>query len=197
MSADPSRDNGRAAPAPLRTGLLGMRLLILALSMLFAASIFGYLVIRSRATVWPPPGVPRLPSSLWISTLIIVISSVTMQAAVRAARADRKSALRAGMVFTTLLGAAFLVSQTVNWFALVAANLTAKTNLYGFTFYMLTGLHAAHVIGGLIPLAVVTARAFRGHYSAAAYSGVAYCAVYWHFLDAVWVILFAVLMLAS
>ncbi|MBZ5641015.1 MAG: cytochrome c oxidase subunit 3 [Acidobacteriia bacterium] len=178
---------------PLGTGLLGMKLLVLALSMLFAASIFGYLVIRSRAPVWPPPGVPRLPSALWISTLIIVISSFTMQGAVRAARRNRQAALRAGMVLTTLLGAAFLVSQTLNWFALVAANLTARTNLYGFTFYMLTGLHAAHVVGGLVPLAIVTARAWAGRYTAVAHAGVAYCAVYWHFLAAVWIVMFGIL----
>lgn len=193
MSATPSSDNGRRPPVPLGTGLLGMKLLVLALSMLFAASIFGYLVIRSRAPVWPPPGVPRLPSALWISTLIIVISSFTMQGAVRAARRNRQAALRAGMVLTTLLGAAFLVSQTLNWFALVAANLTARTNLYGFTFYMLTGLHAAHVVGGLVPLAIVTARAWAGRYTAVAHAGVAYCAVYWHFLAAVWIVMFGIL----
>ncbi len=197
MSADPSRDNGRSAPVPLPTGLLGMKLLILALSMLFAASIFGYLVIRAHATVWPPPGVPRLPGTLWISTLIILISSVAMEVAVRAAKSDRQGALRTGMLLTSLLGAAFLVSQTLNWFALVAANLTAKTNLYGFTFYLLTGLHAAHVVGGLVPLAVVTARAFQGRYSPVALAGVVYTAVYWHFLTAVWVVLFAILMVSS
>jgi len=197
MSATVPGNGGRSAPVPLRTGLMGMKILILALSMLFGASIFGYLVIRNRAEVWPPPGVPRLPATLWVSTLIIVISSFTMQSALRAARADRQAALRTGLALTTLLGGAFLLSQTLNWFALVAANLTAKTNLYGFTFYMLTGLHAAHVVGGLVPLAVITMRAFAGRYSAAAHEGVAYTAVYWHFLGGVWVILFAVLMLAS
>ncbi|MGD1148674.1 MAG: heme-copper oxidase subunit III [Thermoanaerobaculaceae bacterium] len=196
MSAGGPDTDDRAAPAPIGVGLLGMKLLILALSMLFVSSIIGYLVIRSRAAAWPPPGMPQLPSALWVSTLIIVISSFTVQAAVRATRGDRQAALRTGMLLTTLLGVAFLVSQTLNWFALVAANLTARTNLYGFTFYMLTGLHAAHVVGGLIPLAVVTARAWAGRYSAAAHAGVAYTAVYWHFLTAVWVIMFGILVIA-
>lgn len=197
MSEHSAPPDDRAAPAPIGTGLLGMKLLVLALSMLFAASIMGYLVIRSRAAVWPPPGMPQLPSALWISTVIIVISSFTMQAAIRAAKGGRQRALRAGMLLTTLLGVAFLVSQTLNWLALVAANLTARTNLYGFTFYMLTGLHAAHVVGGVIPLAVVTARAWRGRYSAVFHPGVRYCAIYWHFLAAVWLVLFVVLVLAS
>jgi len=62
---------------------------------------------------------------------------------------------------------------------------------------MLTGLHAAHVVGGLIPLAVVTVRAFRDRYSPAAFAGVAYTAVYWHFLTAVWLVLFTILKFAS
>jgi cytochrome c oxidase subunit III len=197
MNDLPGHVGDRTAPAPLVTGKLGMKILVLALSMLFAASILGYLVIRFRASAWPPPGVPHLPGTLWISTLIIVVSSFTMQGAVRAARADRQGALRNGMLLTTVLALAFLVSQTLNWFALVAANLTAKTNLYGFTFFMLTGLHAAHVVGGVIPLGVVTARAFRGRYSSTFRPGVEYCAIYWHFLAVVWVVLFALLELAD
>ncbi len=197
MSDRPALSDDRSAPAPLATGRLGMKILVLALAMLFAASILGYLAIRLRATVWPPPGVPRLPGALWISTLIIAISSFTMQAAVRAARGDHQRALRLGMLLTTLLGAAFLISQSLNWFSLVAANLTARTNLYGFTFYMLTGLHAAHVVGGLVPLGVVTTRAWRGRYSARFHPGVEYCAIYWHFLAVVWLVLFAILVLVA
>jgi cytochrome c oxidase subunit 3 len=197
MSGRPFPSDSRSAPAPLGTGRLGIKVLILALSMLFAASIVGYMVIRLRAPAWPPPGVPRLPGTLWISTLIIVISSVTMQTAVRAAREGRRLALRVAMLLTTLLGVAFLISQTLNWFALAAANLTARTNLYGFTFFMLTGLHAAHVFGGVIPLVVVSAGAWRGRYSAAFHPGVEYCALYWHFLAVVWVVLFALLVIVG
>ena len=193
MSAQ-GRAGGRDQPAPLETGRFGMWLLVAALSMLFAGSLVAYVLIRSRAPVWPPAGIPRLPDTLWISTLILLASSVTMQAAVRAARAGRAAALRADMLITTLLGVAFLASQTFNWFALVASHLTAKTDLYGFTFYILTGLHAAHVVGGLVPLAVVTSRAFGGRYSREFHPGVEYCAIYWHFLDVVWVVMFAILM---
>jgi cytochrome c oxidase subunit 3 len=195
MSEPAFRPDDRTAPAPIGTGRLGMKILVLALSMLFAASILGYLAIRSRAPEWPPPGMPRLPGTLWISTFIIAVSSLTMHSAVRAARANQLPALRMGMLLTTMLGAAFLVSQTLNWFTLVAANLTARTNLYGFTFYILTGLHAAHVIGGLIPLSVVTVRSWRGRYSAAFHPGVEYCAIYWHFLAVVWVVMFTVLVI--
>jgi cytochrome c oxidase subunit 3 len=191
---DPVAPSGdRAGPAPLATGRMGMKVLVLALSMLFGASLIGYMVVRLRAPSWPPPGMPRLPDALWLSTVIIVISSFTMQSAVRAARNDRQGMLRTAMFLTTLLGVLFLLSQTVNWFSLAAASLTAGTNLYGFTFYVLTGLHAAHVIGGVIPLAVVSVRAWQGRYSAAFHPGVEYCAIYWHFLAVVWLVMFTLL----
>lgn len=187
----------RSQPAPLATGKLGMRLLLAALGMLFAASITGYLVTRSNAPQWPPPGVPALPATLWVSTLLIVASSATVAWALAGIRRDRPATLRLALLLTVLLGVAFLISQSFNWFALVAANFTPKVNLFGFLFYLLTVLHAAHVVGGLIPLAVVTSRAWRGGYSAGFHPGVTYCAMYWHFLDVVWLVLFAVLMLTT
>ena len=193
----PAQEDPRSAPAPLAMGRLGMRLLLLALGMLFAATLSGYLAIRGEAQAWPPPGVPRLPAALWISTVIIVLSSVTAQWAVRGIRRGMQAPLRNGLLLTLLLGVAFLVSQSINWFSLVALHFTARTNLYGFLFYLLTGLHAAHVIGGLAPLALVTVRAWRGAYTSTTRSGVEYTVTYWHFLDVVWVILFTVLTITS
>jgi cytochrome c oxidase subunit 3 len=172
-----------------------MVLFLVSLAALFAASIAGYLVVRSRAEAWPPPGMPALPAGLWASTMILLISSVTMHWALRSARSDRQMALQAGMVATVVLGLAFLVSQAANWSTLVAAHVTISLNLYAFTFYMLTGLHAAHVLGGIVLLGFVTAKAFRRRYSREDHAGVVYCTMYWHFLDAVWVVMFALIFL--
>jgi heme/copper-type cytochrome/quinol oxidase subunit 3 len=96
------------------------------------------------------------------------------------------------------LGVAFLLVQTLNWWKMVAVDAVLATeSLYAFTFYVLTGLHALHVVGGLIPLAITTWRSHRGAYSWADFQGVRQVGMYWHFLDAVWVVLFAVLLLAS
>ena len=187
----------RTAPVELSTGKLGMRLLIASLAMLFAASITGYIVVRTRAEQWPPEGMPALPSGLWLSTVLIVVSSLTIQWAVAGIRRDRQQPLRLGLSLTLLLGLAFLASQTVNWFGLVAADVRPGANLYAFTFYLLTWLHALHVVGGLVPLGLVTARAWRGGYTAGFHPGVEYTAMYWHFLDVVWLVLFAVLFLGS
>jgi cytochrome c oxidase subunit III len=178
-------------------GKLGMTLFLAALSVLFAASITGYLVVRSRAAVWPPPGMPRLPSGLWISTLIILLSSATVETALRAARGGRQASLRRAILMTLILGVAFLVSQTINWSGLISVRFTAQANLYAFTFYMLTGLHAAHVIGGLIPLGIVTRNAYAGRYSPDRSEGVLYVRMYWHFLAAVWLVMFVLLIVAA
>jgi len=191
------RPDERAMPAPLAIGRLGMRVLLLSLGMLFAATLAGYLWVRGGAETWPPPGMPSLPKGLWLSTALLLASSGTVQWALGGVRRGRLDALRRGLLLTTVLGVAFLVSQTASWFVLAAAEFGPRLNLYAFTFYLLTALHAAHVVGGLVPLSLVTARAFKGRYTQGFHPGVEYVATYWHFLDAVWVVLFVVLFLAG
>jgi cytochrome c oxidase subunit 3 len=172
-----------------------MLVFLLSLSVLFLASIIGYLVVRSRAAEWPPPGSPKLPAGLWVSTVIILVSSGTIQSALRSVRRNRLGALIGFMLMTLLLAVVFLVSQAVNWAWLMGIQATTQAELYLFTFYLLTGLHAAHVIGGVVLLSVVTAKAFRGRYSPRHHPGVRYAAMYWHFLDGVWLVMFVLLFL--
>jgi cytochrome c oxidase subunit III len=197
MSGRRTPKDFRSQAAPREMGRLGMRLLLLSLSMLFAASLVGYVVVRSHASAWPPRGMPAFPKALWVSTLLIMVSSLTVQGALRGVRRGDVGALRRGLALTLVLGLGFLVCQTLNWFLLVAEYVTPKVNLYAFTFYLLTGLHAAHVVGGLIPLGITTRRAFQGAYSPTFHPGVENIATYWHFLDVVWLVLFTVLFLAG
>jgi cytochrome c oxidase subunit 3 len=176
-------------------GTLGMRLFLLTLAILFTASLVGYLVVRARAESWPPPGMPKLPAGLWVSTIILLVSSGTMHVALVSARRGRQAWLITGMLTTTLLAGCFLVSQGANWMWLVAIHATVGTGLYMFTFYVLTGLHGLHIVGGIILLSVVTSKAFAGQYSADYYPGVRYSAMYWHFLDAVWLVMFTLMFL--
>lgn len=177
-------------------GILGMRIFLATLGMLFVASLFGYVIIRTRAPEWPPAGMPPLPPGLWVATAVIVACSATIHLALASIRLGQTSKASRWLAATFVLGIVFLVLQAFNWAALVGANVTATTkNLYAFTFYMLTGLHAAHVVGGLIPLGIVLARTVRGKYGSGWHAGIRYCAMYWHFLDAVWIVLFAVLVI--
>lgn len=178
-------------------GKLGMYIFIASLSMLFIASMMGYLVIRSRAEQWPPPGMPNLPGALWLSTLWIILSSITIQFSFNAIRRNhiRKAAYH--LVVTFCLGFIFLVTQISNWYGLIQADILKTANLYAFTFYMLTGLHAIHVLGGLIPMGIVFVKTFKNRYSHAYYPGIQYCTIYWHFLMVVWLIMFVLLQLAG
>jgi len=163
------------------------------LAVLFLAAIVGYLVVRLKATDWPPPGMPRLPAGLTVATLLLLAASVTIHFALRAIRVGQRAASTRWLVATLLLGVVFLGVQVWNWWGLIRLHLTAASNLYAFTFFMLTGLHAAHVIGGIALLAVVLTRCLRGRYGSGHHAGVTYAAMYVHFLDAIWLLLFAVM----
>ena len=141
---------------------------------------------------------------------MIIASSVTMHLALRAVRRGRQAGLRAWIVVTAVLGTAFLAAQTVNWLAyfraipsgnlppprgLAPEDIRPAPGLFYFLFFMLTGVHAAHVVGGLAALAVASVNAFRGRYTAARQAGVRHCAMYWHFLDAVWLVIVVVITL--
>ena len=179
-------------------GTLGMAIFLVSLSVLFAASLVGFLVVRHQAAQWVPAGTPPLPFGLWVATLSIVVASGTMQAAVVAIRRGKQRGATRALAATLALGIAFLVVQGLNWWKMVAVDAVLATqSLYAFTFYMLTVLHAIHVVGGLIPLAVTTARARGGAYSWADHQGVRLMGMYWHFLGVVWVVLFVALLLSS
>jgi len=186
-----------ATPAGLSAGRLIMLLFLASLGMGFAAVLVFYFVMRSRATAWPPPGTPPLPAGLWLSTVLLIGTSASLLVARHSLRQERAPAAARALLIALLAGLAFLFSQIANWWLAWAANLPPGRNMFSITFYLLTGLHAAHIIGGLVPLAVVTARALRGRYSAAHHAGVTYCAMYWHFLDAVWLVIFAALLLST
>ena len=190
--------NREKQPSVPGAGVLGMTIFLVSLSVLFAASVVGYLMVRLHSTQWVPPGTAPLPIGLWASTLLLLLSSVTMHGAVLFIRGGKREIATRLLVATFALGLAFLGMQIFNWWRMVAVDAVLATkSLYAFTFYMLTGLHALHVIGGLIPLARTSWRARKGAYSWADFQGIRLMAMYWHFLDAVWIVLFVVLQLAT
>ena len=128
---------------------------------------------------------------------MLVTCSATAHLALAAIRRDDSKRLVQMLIATFALGLLFLALQIWNYLTLARAELTAKTNLYGFTFYMMTGLHAAHVIGGLIPLAITLMRARSGRYTSFFHGGVRNVVLYWHFLDVVWIVVFACLLAGS
>ncbi len=174
-----------------------MFLFLVSLTVLFLASIVATIIMRVRAGSWPPPGMPPPPRGLWLSTAILIVSSATMQWAVESARRDRRDSLKIATLLTTILGFAFLGSQVANWLHWVGQNATIRSSLYAYLFYVLTGLHALHVLGGLVPLVIVSVNSAYGRYSSVFHAGVRQVAIYWHFLGVVWIVLFAVILATS
>lgn len=192
---DPRREREGALPG---AGILGMWIFLATLGVLFLASVAGWLYVRLEASTWPPPGTPALPKGLWLATLVILVCSATIHRASWNVRHGQTTATARWLWATLALGVVFLAIQTANWWDLVAANAGIRTrNLYAFSIYMLTGLHAAHVLGGLVLLVVVALRAAAGRYGSGHHPGVTYAAMYWHFLDAMWILVFLVLELTA
>ncbi|MEP7049756.1 MAG: cytochrome c oxidase subunit 3 [Pseudomonadota bacterium] len=177
---------------------LAMFVLFGTLSMLFGASVVGYLITRAQNDVWKTASMPNLPIGLVASTVLLAALSVTMHRALKAVRANHFEATQRMLSVALLIGIAFVIGQAQNWRAMYAATTAADARtLYGFTFYMLTGLHALHVIGGFVPLCIVLGKAKRREYSSSNHEGVKLCTQYWDYLGVVWLILLGVLYFAT
>lgn len=170
--------------------LLGVRLFILSEAMLFGAFFVAYFVLRAEAPAWPPvPDVERPELALvGLNTLLLLSSSVTMQWAVtRIARDDRAGFAR-GLAATLVLGSIFLAIQVYEF---ATNGFGIADGIFGSTFYTLTGFHGAHVLGGLVLMAVLANRARAGLISGRHHTAVEAVSYYWHFVDAVWIVLFS------
>ena len=122
-----------------------------------------------------------------INTLILVTSSFTMHWALQSIKRNNRRGLQAGLVLTILLGAAFLLTQIIEY-AHVGFN--TSDGAFASVFFGLTGLHGAHVFVGLSLLTMAAVRAFRGHFSPEHHHGVELPGIYWHFVDVMWIVVY-------
>lgn len=177
-------DPSKSPPGLYRLGLLITCASILAF---FTALVIAFYWRSRTPPFWAPIA---LPQTLWLSTAIILASSVSFEAARRAYRRGSRLASARLLLVTASLGAAFLASQLAAWRNLVHRGYYLAQNPYSSFFYMFTGLHAAHLIGGLIALSIVVlGRATRRE-------TVDVVAYYWHFLGALWIALFVILQIS-
>jgi cytochrome c oxidase subunit 3 len=180
----PAHRSSRVDPSTL-----GMLLFIVSEVMIFGAFFTAYFFIRVVGNVdWPAEGteLPKLIAG--VNTAILLSSSLTMHWALESVKADNRPGLQAGIFTTFLLGATFLFVQINEY---VHLGFSPQDHSQGSIFYGLTGLHGAHVFVGLTLLSFVTIRAFRGHYSPAEHRGVEVPGIYWHFVDAMWIVVYS------
>ena len=165
----------------------------LASELMFFAGLFAmYFTSRARATNgWPPaPTELAVPYAL-VFTLILVASSVTCQYGVFAAEIGNVYGLRRWFTITFVMGLTFVLGQANEYRNLIENHgTTIASSTYGSVFYLTTGFHALHVIGGLVAFVFVLIRSTMGRFTPAQATSAIVVSYYWHFVDVVWVGLF-------
>lgn len=175
---------------------IGMYLFLAALGVLFAATMLLYVIVRGFNDNQPAFGYVTLPWELWVSTALVLAASVTVHLAVKKIQHERQLAFRRLMAATLGLAVLFTAVQTPALIELLNRHfelVRTGTTVYGIIFFLVI-VHALHVVGGIVYLVLVTANAYRNRYDHESYLGPRHAALYWHFLDVVWIVMFGTLL---
>lgn len=172
-------------------GKVGMACLIIAESSIFTIFVVAYLFYMGKSLTGPTPReVLEMPI---FSTICLLSSSLTVHFAARSLHFGRRSTFMGLWLLTIVLGGIFLYGTGLEWHRLIYQHgLTISTNLFGTTYYSLVGLHASHVIVGLLMLSTVLIFALAGRVGEEQSGRVEVLSLYWHFVDAVWIVVFTV-----
>jgi cytochrome c oxidase subunit 3 len=171
--------------------LTGFVIFLLSESVIFLALFAGYAIYKTSSPLWLPPGVEGLEVAGPLRfTVVLVSSSGVIALAERALHRGRLGEFRAWWLLTMAMGMVFLVGQGLEWAALPFG---LGDGVYGASFYLLTGFHGLHVLTGVLLMGLMLARSFRpGNYDGGSV-GVTAVSLFWHFVDVIWVVLFALI----
>ncbi|MBI3517801.1 MAG: cytochrome c oxidase subunit 3 [Bacteroidetes bacterium] len=162
---------------------------ILSIVMLFAGLTSAY-VVRADNGNWL---LFNLPNAFYLSTAVIITSSITLYLALQMAKKNNKQGTVIGLLATFILGLAFAYFQYAGWSELYSKHIVfggKSSNASGSFLYLITFLHLLHLFAGLISVLVTLKNSIRGKYNAQNLLGLELCSIYWHFLDILWVYLF-------
>lgn len=187
-SAEPLVEAAWTLPSRGRVGMIS---LIAAESAIFTIFVVAYIFYIGKSLSGPQPkDVLTVPV---FSTVCLLSSSLSIHLALRALRNARIAMFGIWWFVTLALGTVFLIGTGREWHKLISQEgLTVSTNLFGTTYYSLVGLHAFHVTVGLIVIAIVMACTFAGEVAPRYSDRLDVFSMYWHFVDAVWVVVFTV-----
>lgn len=178
--------DGRPLPP---TAKVGLGVFLAVAGALFALFLSAY-AMRMALLDWRAMPVPPL---LWFNTGVLVLSSAMLQWAVIAARRADRDSMLTGLLAAGVSSIIFLIGQLLAWQQLVSAGFVLQSNPANAFFYLVTAVHGVHLLGGLVALGRTIVRAWRNTDAAPVRLGTELCAIYWHFLLLVWLILLAVL----
>jgi cytochrome c oxidase subunit 3 len=183
------RSSGGAA-TPQRAYVTGMVVALAAILMFFMAFVSAYVVRKDMPnSAWIPLDLPRI---LWLNTLILIASSFTLARAQNRFKAADRASFRHWWATTTVLGVLFVAGQVIAWRQLVSAGTFLATNPSSSFFYVFTGAHGLHLLGGLLALLFIQ---FRTPRKLSMPTAVDIASMYWHFMDGLWIFLFLLLYL--
>lgn len=178
-------------------GILGMLFLLFTETMFFAGLISAYVVDRSGVSVWPPAGQPRLPVEVTaVNTVILLLSAVMIFLFNKSVSSENGAGKRNIYLYATFfLGTLFLIIQGSEWAKLLNFGLTTSSGIYGAFFYMIIGIHALHVLAGLILLLYLIFLLKQKDLSEKVQTRVTVCSMYWYFVVIVWPFLYVMVYL--
>ncbi|KEO74895.1 cytochrome c oxidase subunit 3 [Anditalea andensis] len=182
---------GAEQPISMHPKKFALWLFIVSVVMVFAGLTSAYIVRQAEGN-WLEFNLPEI---FYYSTGIIILSSVTMHWAYISAKANNMAMLKLGMTLTTLLGIVFVITQWYSWVALVDRDVYFVGNPSGSFLYVFTGLHALHLISGVIFLIIVLISTLNYKVHSQNMARMEMCTTYWHFLGGLWIYLFMFLLL--
>jgi cytochrome c oxidase subunit 3 len=186
--AEPVEEAAYQAPFNADPKLVALTTFLAVVTSFFALIMSAY-ALRMDLDDWVPLSEPQL---LWLNTAVLIVASVIFQWTRNAAVHEDAAKLKPGMVLTGLLTTAFLVGQFVAWRELNASGQYVTSNPSNAFFFLITGLHALHILGGMFVWARATVRLFGG--GGDIRQSIELCTIYWHFLLLVWLVLFGLML---
>lgn len=183
------------ASSPTNKFRVAMWFFLLVVLMTFGVLIGAYVfTYQNDVPEWQPF---NLPIQIWISTILIVASSITYKISEKTLNSGNQKTAKSWLLATTILGAAFISSQILAWLALVQRGVYVQSNPYAGFFYIMTAVHAVHVVGGIIILGYIVLRTWHETSSEIELEQRKNVSKtvgwYWHFMDALWIVLFLLL----
>jgi cytochrome c oxidase subunit 3 len=166
----------------------GMVLFIISEAFLFGSLFWSYYYLRATTQVWPPAGANIERTLAITNTILLPASSAAIWFATTAIRKGNRRALITGLIATLTLGSAFLGITIWEW---MHEPFTPWSHAYGSIFFTLTGFHALHVFAGILVMTALLIRSARGLYTSTNYQAIDTSSLYWHFVDFIWLFVFA------
>jgi heme/copper-type cytochrome/quinol oxidase subunit 3 len=194
----PLMAHGSVLQTGITNGKIAMWLFLGSEVMFFTGLIGAYVILRFGAGTWADPTADDYPLNIPLTaanTFLLICSSVSLVWGLQGYQTDNIKQGNLGLLLTTIFGAVFVGVQMYEYVELANHGMLPSTDIFGSCFYIMTGFHGLHVAIGVVTLAVLTVMGYMGKFNSSNYAAVENSGLYWHFVDLVWIILFAIVYL--